>query len=271
MNRSIRKNLRIRLGDVVSIQACDDAKYGKRIHVLPIDDTVEGEVLLLSLSCRRTPAGRSSVELPASLPSSTHRLIPRLSTYRSDRQSVRCLPQAVLHRGLPTGAQGRSVSGAWRYASGRVQSGRDRSGAVLYCRTGHRHSHRGRADQTCRRGGEPRTGRLRRHRRLPQAIGADQRDGRAATETSESVQSNRSETVSKPLLLLFGSVNFQSSNHTFKLNRSREPSKRISPEKIELTKTKRSNLSFPSAFSSDRSTQTVSVLRWKRFVFPYNF
>ena len=43
MNRSIRKNLRIRLGDVVSIQACDDAKYGKRIHVLPIDDTVEGE------------------------------------------------------------------------------------------------------------------------------------------------------------------------------------------------------------------------------------
>lgn len=42
MNRSIRKNLRIRLGDIVSIQQCDDAKYGKRIHVLPIDDTVEG-------------------------------------------------------------------------------------------------------------------------------------------------------------------------------------------------------------------------------------
>jgi len=42
MNRSIRKNLRIRLGDVVSIQSCEDAKYGKRIHVLPIDDTVEG-------------------------------------------------------------------------------------------------------------------------------------------------------------------------------------------------------------------------------------
>ncbi|KAK4336997.1 hypothetical protein RND71_044095 [Anisodus tanguticus] len=42
MNRVIRKNLRIRLGDVVSIQVCDEAKYGKRIHVLPIDDTVEG-------------------------------------------------------------------------------------------------------------------------------------------------------------------------------------------------------------------------------------
>jgi len=25
-----------------SIQACPDIKYGKRIHVLPIDDTVEG-------------------------------------------------------------------------------------------------------------------------------------------------------------------------------------------------------------------------------------
>ncbi|KAH8036122.1 hypothetical protein HPB51_017933 [Rhipicephalus microplus] len=42
MNRCIRNNLRVRLGDVVSIQACPDVKYGKRIHVLPIDDTVEG-------------------------------------------------------------------------------------------------------------------------------------------------------------------------------------------------------------------------------------
>jgi len=25
-----------------SIQACPDVKYGKRIHVLPVDDTVEG-------------------------------------------------------------------------------------------------------------------------------------------------------------------------------------------------------------------------------------
>lgn len=25
-----------------SIQPCPDVKYGKRIHVLPIDDTVEG-------------------------------------------------------------------------------------------------------------------------------------------------------------------------------------------------------------------------------------
>jgi len=42
INRCVRKNLRVRLGDVVSIQACPDVKYGSKIHVLPIDDTVEG-------------------------------------------------------------------------------------------------------------------------------------------------------------------------------------------------------------------------------------
>ena len=42
MNRVVRNNLRVRLGDVVSVSPCPDVKYGKRIHVLPIDDTVEG-------------------------------------------------------------------------------------------------------------------------------------------------------------------------------------------------------------------------------------
>nr|CAD7462219.1 unnamed protein product [Timema tahoe] len=42
MNRVVRNNLRVRLSDVVSVQPCPDVKYGKRIHVLPIDDTVEG-------------------------------------------------------------------------------------------------------------------------------------------------------------------------------------------------------------------------------------
>ncbi|UJR15010.1 hypothetical protein I4U23_001987 [Adineta vaga] len=42
MNRVIRNNLRVRSGDIVSVQACQDVKYGKRIHVLPIDDTVQG-------------------------------------------------------------------------------------------------------------------------------------------------------------------------------------------------------------------------------------
>ncbi|KAM9315175.1 transitional endoplasmic reticulum ATPase [Pholidichthys leucotaenia] len=42
MNRVTRNNLRVRLGDVISIHACPDVKYGKKIHVLPIDDTIEG-------------------------------------------------------------------------------------------------------------------------------------------------------------------------------------------------------------------------------------
>jgi len=42
MNRVVRNNLRVRLGDVVSIQPCPDVQYGKRVHILPMDDTVEG-------------------------------------------------------------------------------------------------------------------------------------------------------------------------------------------------------------------------------------
>ena len=40
MNRGMRNNLRVRSGDVVSIQSCPDVKYGKCIRVLPTDDTV---------------------------------------------------------------------------------------------------------------------------------------------------------------------------------------------------------------------------------------
>merc|ERR1712178_161077 len=42
LNKVVRKNLRVRLGDIVSIHACGDVPYGKRIHVLPMDDTIEG-------------------------------------------------------------------------------------------------------------------------------------------------------------------------------------------------------------------------------------
>jgi transitional endoplasmic reticulum ATPase len=42
MNKVIRNNLRVRLGDIVSVHQCPNVKYGKRIHVLPIDDTIEG-------------------------------------------------------------------------------------------------------------------------------------------------------------------------------------------------------------------------------------
>ncbi|KAJ3303931.1 AAA ATPase cdc48 [Kappamyces sp. JEL0829] len=42
VNKVVRTNLRIRLGDIVSVHPCPDIKYGQRIHVLPIDDTIEG-------------------------------------------------------------------------------------------------------------------------------------------------------------------------------------------------------------------------------------
>ncbi|KAI9034643.1 P-loop containing nucleoside triphosphate hydrolase protein [Hyaloraphidium curvatum] len=42
VNKVVRSNLRVRLGDVVAVHACGDIKYGKRVHILPIDDSVEG-------------------------------------------------------------------------------------------------------------------------------------------------------------------------------------------------------------------------------------
>ncbi|KAM0864636.1 hypothetical protein ACQ4PT_043796 [Festuca glaucescens] len=42
INRVARSNLRVRIADVVSVHLCPDAKYGRRVHILPIDDTVEG-------------------------------------------------------------------------------------------------------------------------------------------------------------------------------------------------------------------------------------
>eukprot|EP00924_Labyrinthula_sp_SR-Ha-C_P006226 maker-scaffold_31-snap-gene-0.47-mRNA-1 protein AED:0.22 eAED:0.22 QI:134/1/1/1/0.5/0.33/3/132/802 len=42
MNKTVRKNLRVKLGDLVTISACPDVPYGQRVHILPLDDTVEG-------------------------------------------------------------------------------------------------------------------------------------------------------------------------------------------------------------------------------------
>lgn len=41
MNKVARRNIRIHLGDSVRVMPCKDIPYGTRIHVLPIDDTVE--------------------------------------------------------------------------------------------------------------------------------------------------------------------------------------------------------------------------------------
>lgn len=42
MNKTVRKNLRVRLGDIVSIKTAPNVPNLTKIHVLPLDDTVEG-------------------------------------------------------------------------------------------------------------------------------------------------------------------------------------------------------------------------------------
>lgn len=42
MNRVVRSNLCVHLADIVSVHPCPDVKYGKRVRILPIDDTTEG-------------------------------------------------------------------------------------------------------------------------------------------------------------------------------------------------------------------------------------
>ena len=42
MNKVARNNLRVKLGDVAVVHQCPDIKYGKRVHILPFDDSIEG-------------------------------------------------------------------------------------------------------------------------------------------------------------------------------------------------------------------------------------
>jgi transitional endoplasmic reticulum ATPase len=42
MNKVARSNLRVKLGDFISIYPCPDIKYGNRVHILPLNNTIEG-------------------------------------------------------------------------------------------------------------------------------------------------------------------------------------------------------------------------------------
>ncbi|AES75092.2 putative aspartate decarboxylase-like domain, CDC48 domain 2 [Medicago truncatula] len=41
MNTVVRNNLRVDIGDIVSVYQCADVEYGKRVHILPVKDTIE--------------------------------------------------------------------------------------------------------------------------------------------------------------------------------------------------------------------------------------
>ncbi|KAG6877539.1 hypothetical protein C0993_006232 [Termitomyces sp. T159_Od127] len=42
INKVARNNLRVKLADLVNVHQCLDIKYGKRVHILPFDDSIEG-------------------------------------------------------------------------------------------------------------------------------------------------------------------------------------------------------------------------------------
>lgn len=42
LNKVVRNNLRVRLGDIVSVHATPDIPSGNRIHILPFEDSIEG-------------------------------------------------------------------------------------------------------------------------------------------------------------------------------------------------------------------------------------
>lgn len=42
MNKIVRSNLQVKIGDIVTVNSFSDLKFGKRIHVLPFKDTIEG-------------------------------------------------------------------------------------------------------------------------------------------------------------------------------------------------------------------------------------
>jgi hypothetical protein len=41
MNKVVRKNLRVKLGDVVSIHNAGEVPYGKAVHILPFEDSIQ--------------------------------------------------------------------------------------------------------------------------------------------------------------------------------------------------------------------------------------
>lgn len=42
MNKVARNNLRIKLGDLCHLSPLTNIEYGKRVHILPFDDSIEG-------------------------------------------------------------------------------------------------------------------------------------------------------------------------------------------------------------------------------------
>ena len=42
MNKNVRNNLRLKMGDIASLHAAGEVKYGKAVHILPFEDSIQG-------------------------------------------------------------------------------------------------------------------------------------------------------------------------------------------------------------------------------------
>jgi transitional endoplasmic reticulum ATPase len=42
MNKVVRNNLRVKMGDIVSLHSAGEVKYGKAVHILPFEDSIQG-------------------------------------------------------------------------------------------------------------------------------------------------------------------------------------------------------------------------------------
>jgi transitional endoplasmic reticulum ATPase len=42
INKVVRKNLRVCIGDVITVNQCSDIAFGKRVHILPIENDIDG-------------------------------------------------------------------------------------------------------------------------------------------------------------------------------------------------------------------------------------
>jgi hypothetical protein len=112
MNKVARNNLRVKLGDLVHVHQCLDIKYGKRVHILPFDDSIEG-----------LSGNIFDVYLKPYFLEGTLRVI---FEWPKDLRSGHSLPPGPERRHFPR---------SWRHANSRVQSHRDRSSRILYCCT----------------------------------------------------------------------------------------------------------------------------------------
>jgi hypothetical protein len=156
----VRKNLRVRLGDIISVHPVE-VKYGQRVHILPIDDTIEGvtgnlfETFLKPYFLEAYRPIRKGPWAPS------HSRCPRVPhSHRDDDLHRRPLPRARRHaRGRVQGCRVRPVAPVHRTFRPPPATGgppvwaRPLTVRVCACvralagGAGHGDPHRGRADQ----------------------------------------------------------------------------------------------------------------------------